>query len=91
MVSEIVRVYLVGFRLDKVDGNVEFENAEFCYPTRKTAKILRKLNLSIKKGDKIALVGQSGNFQVLFSKRVKYPVSFHFTLNIRAVRVQKNS
>ena len=49
-----------GLRLDQVRGNVAFESAEFCYPTRKTAKILRKLHLAIKQGEKIALVGQSG-------------------------------
>lgn len=50
----------VGLKLNEVKGNVEFESAEFSYPTRKTARILRKLDLAIKQGEKIALVGQSG-------------------------------
>ena len=49
-----------GLKLNKINGNVDFEEAEFCYPTRKTAKILRKLHLCLKQGQKIALVGQSG-------------------------------
>ena len=51
-----------GLRLNEVKGNVDFENAEFSYPTRKTAKVLRKLHLAINQGEKIALVGQSGGF-----------------------------
>ena len=32
----------------------------FAYPTRPDTNILKKLNLSIKRGEKVALVGQSG-------------------------------
>ena len=49
-----------GLRLNEVRGNVDLDAAEFSYPTRKTAKVLRRLNLAIKQGEKIALVGQSG-------------------------------
>ena len=49
-----------GLRLNEVKGNVDLDAAEFSYPTRKTAKVLRRLNLAIKQGEKIALVGQSG-------------------------------
>ena len=49
-----------GLRMNEIKGNVDLDAAEFCYPTRRTARVLRKLNMSIKQGEKIALVGQSG-------------------------------
>ena len=55
-----------GLRLNEVKGNVDFDTAEFCYPTRRTAKVLRKLNLAIKQGEKIALVGQSGECKLFW-------------------------
>ena len=55
-----------GLKLNEVKGNVDFENAEFSYPTRKTAKVLRKLQLAINQGEKIALVGQSGWLYFIF-------------------------
>uniref|UniRef100_A0A1I7US71 ABC transporter domain-containing protein n=3 Tax=Caenorhabditis tropicalis TaxID=1561998 RepID=A0A1I7US71_9PELO len=46
--------------LDKVIGEVKFENVHFRYPTRKDAKILNGLNLTIQPGTSVALVGHSG-------------------------------
>ncbi|UMM42746.1 hypothetical protein L5515_018454 [Caenorhabditis briggsae] len=46
--------------LDKVIGRVKFENVHFRYPTRKDAKILNGLNLTIEPGTSVALVGHSG-------------------------------
>ncbi|KAK9241676.1 P-loop containing nucleoside triphosphate hydrolase protein [Lipomyces tetrasporus] len=43
-----------------VQGNVEFKNVHFRYPTRLNVPILRGLNLSVKKGQYVALVGASG-------------------------------
>ena len=43
-----------------VSGNISLEEAEFTYPTRQDVKVLQKLGLAIKAGQKIALVGQSG-------------------------------
>lgn len=39
---------------------IEFRDVEFQYPTRTDIKILQKLNLKIKKGETVALVGSSG-------------------------------
>ena len=50
----------VGLKLNQVEGNVKLSDAEFTYPTRKNVQILNRLNLSIKKGESIALVGESG-------------------------------
>ena len=49
-----------GQRLKNINGKVDVHNGKFCYPTRKTTKVLRNLTLSIKEGEKIGLVGQSG-------------------------------
>ena len=41
-------------------GNVDLMEAEFSYPTRPNIRILKRLQLSIKSGESIALVGESG-------------------------------
>lgn len=42
-------------------GDIELKNIEFSYPSRKESKILNGLNLSIKGGEQIAIVGSSGS------------------------------
>merc|ERR1719150_827082 len=49
-----------GLKMDDVHGNVGVTDAEFHYPTRPNIKILKRLQLSIKNGESIALVGESG-------------------------------
>ncbi|MEZ4878869.1 MAG: ABC transporter transmembrane domain-containing protein, partial [Chitinophagales bacterium] len=44
----------------KLDGNIVFQNVAFAYPTRKDIDIFKDLNLTIEKGQKVALVGPSG-------------------------------
>lgn len=46
--------------VSRVQGNIEFENVHFRYPTRLQVPVLRGLNLSIKQGQYVALVGSSG-------------------------------
>jgi ABC-type multidrug transport system fused ATPase/permease subunit len=41
-------------------GDIVYKNVEFSYPTRPDIPVLKGINLNIKSGDKIALVGQSG-------------------------------
>ncbi|KAK9475861.1 P-loop containing nucleoside triphosphate hydrolase protein [Lipomyces japonicus] len=43
-----------------VEGNIEFKNVFFRYPTRPQVPVLKGLNLSIKKGQYVAFVGASG-------------------------------
>ena len=43
------------------DGNIELNNISFSYPSRKEIKVINNLNLSIKAGEKLALVGSSGS------------------------------
>jgi ATP-binding cassette, subfamily B, bacterial len=43
-----------------ITGNIDFENVQFTYPTRPELQILKGIDLHIKAGQKVALVGQSG-------------------------------
>jgi len=45
---------------DEVEGNIEFRNVQFAYPTRSEDLVLHNLQLSVKKGQTLALVGPSG-------------------------------
>jgi len=49
-----------GLKLNDIQGNVDIKDAEFHYPTRPNIQILKRLQLSIKQGESIALVGESG-------------------------------
>jgi len=44
----------------KVFGNIEFQDVFFTYPTRPDIEILKGINMTIKAGQKVALVGPSG-------------------------------
>jgi ABC-type multidrug transport system fused ATPase/permease subunit len=43
-----------------IDGHIQFKNVQFSYPTRPDLAILNSINLDIKAGQKVALVGASG-------------------------------
>lgn len=49
-----------GASLESVEGTVEFRDVHFRYPTRPEQPVLRGLNLTVKPGQYIALVGASG-------------------------------
>jgi len=49
-----------GKRLDVVEGNVEFINVTFSYPSRPDLKILDNVSFKIKANTTFALVGESG-------------------------------
>ncbi|NWU07746.1 ABCBB protein, partial [Cephalopterus ornatus] len=49
-----------GYKLDKVQGEIEFHNVTFHYPSRPDIKILDNLNTVIKAGETTAFVGASG-------------------------------
>ncbi|XP_037946902.1 multidrug resistance protein homolog 49-like [Teleopsis dalmanni] len=46
---------------EKIDGDITYENINFQYPTKKGLQILQNLNLDIKSGTTVALVGPSGS------------------------------
>lgn len=50
-----------------IDGNIELKNVTFRY-SKNTADVLDDINISIKKGEKIALVGQSGSGKSTLAK-----------------------
>ncbi|RKL36863.1 Leptomycin B resistance protein pmd1 [Fusarium proliferatum] len=49
-----------GDRLPHVEGTLEFRDVHFRYPTRPEQPVLRGLNLTVRPGQYIALVGASG-------------------------------
>lgn len=42
------------------EGNIEFRNVHFLYPTRPEFQVLQGLNVKVNKGQTLALVGSSG-------------------------------
>jgi ATP-binding cassette subfamily B protein len=44
-----------------LEGDIQFENVSFAYPTRKDFEVLHNMTFSIAAGEKVALVGQSGS------------------------------
>ncbi|KAI9746413.1 MAG: GTPase-activating protein [Claussenomyces sp. TS43310] len=49
-----------GEKVDIIDGTIEFRDVHFRYPTRPEQPVLRGLNLIVKPGQYVALVGASG-------------------------------
>ncbi|XP_071802901.1 ATP-dependent translocase ABCB1-like isoform X2 [Asterias amurensis] len=49
-----------GLKPDTVTGEISFENVHFVYPSRPDVKVLKGLNLKVKQGQTVALVGSSG-------------------------------
>ncbi len=45
----------------KLSGEVRYDQVEFSYPTRPEVQVLKSISLSIRPGEKIALVGPSGS------------------------------
>ncbi|XP_059113265.1 ATP-dependent translocase ABCB1 isoform X4 [Peromyscus eremicus] len=49
-----------GLKPSTLEGNVKFNEVKFNYPTRPDIPVLQGLNLEVKKGQTLALVGSSG-------------------------------
>uniref|UniRef100_A0A0D9WCH5 MDR-like ABC transporter n=1 Tax=Leersia perrieri TaxID=77586 RepID=A0A0D9WCH5_9ORYZ len=58
---EIDAYSTAGRKLDDIQGDIEFRNVYFSYPTRPDEQIFRGFSLAIQSGTTVALVGQSGS------------------------------
>ncbi|XP_069585914.1 ATP-binding cassette sub-family B member 5-like [Ranitomeya imitator] len=58
--SAINSFSIEGYKPDTIKGDVEFKNIHFCYPSRPNVPVLNGLNVKVKSGQTVALVGQSG-------------------------------
>ncbi|XP_015281625.1 PREDICTED: ATP-binding cassette sub-family B member 5 [Gekko japonicus] len=69
-----------GEKLEKFEGNIEFRDIHFVYPTRREVQVLQGLNIKVNKGQTLALVGSSGcgkSTSIQLLERFYDPVSGH--------------
>jgi ATP-binding cassette, subfamily B, bacterial len=48
-------------KVSPLKGDIIFDNVQFAYPSRTDIQVLKGININIKSGEKIAIVGQSGS------------------------------
>ncbi|KAH7723877.1 hypothetical protein AAVH_08672 [Aphelenchoides avenae] len=83
----------------KISGNIRFDNIHFCYPTRLNTRVLSGLNVEVKEGETLALVGYSGSGKstvMALLERFYSPIKGHILvdgtdvtdLNIHSLREQ---
>ncbi|CAD6273023.1 unnamed protein product [Miscanthus lutarioriparius] len=58
---EIDAYSTTGRKLDDIQGDIEFRDVYFSYPTRPDEQIFSGFSLAIQSGTTVALVGQSGS------------------------------
>lgn len=51
----------LGKKVDELNGDIEFKGIDFTYPSRPESGIFKDLNLHIKQGENVCLVGPSGS------------------------------
>ncbi|XP_027272219.1 ATP-binding cassette sub-family B member 5 isoform X3 [Cricetulus griseus] len=80
-----------GYKPECIEGNIEFKNVSFSYPSRPSVKILKGLNLKIKSGETMALVGPSGSGKsttVQLLQRLYDPEEGCITVDEKDIRAQ---
>jgi len=55
-----------GVKTSDFQGNIDLENLTFAYPTKKDVNVLENINLEIKNGETVAIVGASGGGKSTF-------------------------
>ncbi len=58
---EVLDITTSQTNINRVEGNVRFENVAFTYPSRKEIQVLKNINLTANIGETIAVVGPSGS------------------------------
>ncbi|XP_012529625.2 multidrug resistance protein homolog 49 isoform X2 [Monomorium pharaonis] len=72
----------------KADGLIQFSKVDFHYPTRSEMPVLKGLNLIVKTGQMVALVGQSGcgkSTCIQLLQRLYDPISGNVTMDRRDI------
>jgi ATP-binding cassette subfamily B (MDR/TAP) protein 1 len=74
---------------NEVEGNIEFINVQFRYPTRPNVPVLRGFNLKIQKGQYVALIGALGcgkTRTISLIERFYNPLSGGITFDSKDIR-----
>ncbi|CAG8518715.1 1285_t:CDS:2 [Paraglomus brasilianum] len=81
---------LRGFKLSRCDGNIEFAQVSFAYPSRPDTLVLRNIDLHIPAGRTTVLVGQSGSGKSTITQliqRLYDPQEGLITIDSRDIRI----
>ncbi len=64
--KEIFKESLLNKDSIDINGDIQFDNVNFVYPSRKDVSVLHNLNLIVRQGETTALVGSSGSGKLIF-------------------------
>ncbi|RHZ84492.1 hypothetical protein Glove_81g38 [Diversispora epigaea] len=81
---------LRGFKLSEIKGDIEFQEINFSYPSRKDTLVLKNVNLFIPAGQTTVLIGQSGSGKSTISQliqRLYEPDSGLITIDGRELKI----